>query len=715
MEKVPELRTKAKKLRDLLQKVESVPGVGNVAERERDANRKREARAAGKTVFVPACADPERRKRLEADDEAWLLWYFGEGSGSENPFTYALTEQQKEMIAAIRNAILHGGDQSIAASRGEGKTTYCERMILKYSLQGLIRFAVLFAATGSASTDSLESIQNEIENNDRLYADYPEVCAPVRALESTPQRAHFQLVTGKRHDNGEAYDGVPSSFSWCGQEIYLPKVPGSPSSGAIIATRGLDAAVRGVKKKGRRVDVAVIDDPDTEETARSEDQAKKLEHRIDRAIAGLGSQNRRIARVMLTTLQNRSCVSFKYTDPEQKPSWKGKRFRFLVKAPDRADLWQEYVAIKQSDWVKATDKAHEFYLANRETMDAGSIVANPNRFTAAEVSALEFYYNEVARIGPEAVATEYDNDPPADEATLRTVLTAYHIQNNCSSGLEKREVPDGTILLSRAADVQKLGMHHVTIAWNDIGAGSIIDYDFFEFLTAGKKASDCELLIFEGLHAWYQAQLESPFSTVDGEIFDVDVTLIDQGWKDESWNAQPVQMFCAQVGFNTYIPSKGQPNYRRPQDSDRIIIGDNWHISFQGGVPTVVMNSDHWKHKVHDGLLLEGGQPGALTLHLPVKKEDGRRDKHISFSKHILNEVWQTRPTKGFGGARTGWHNIGQKPNHYFDATYAAICARSLCKISVLSQAVPAAPAAPVEQNIPLDPYDPPSDQRMRW
>ena len=106
MEKILELRTKAKRLRQLLQQVEAVPGVGNVAERNRDAVRKRDVRAAAKTVFVPACEDRARRERLEADDEEWLRYYFARESGSENPFWYDFTGQQREMIAAIRNA--HG-------------------------------------------------------------------------------------------------------------------------------------------------------------------------------------------------------------------------------------------------------------------------------------------------------------------------------------------------------------------------------------------------------------------------------------------------------------------------------------------------------------------------------------------------------------------------------------------------------------------------------
>ncbi len=716
MEKVPELRTKAKKLRHLLQQVESVPGVGNVAERERDANRKRAARAAGKTVVIPLCADLERRRRLEADDEAWLLWYYGPESGCENPFTYAFTSQQKEMVAAIHDAIVYGEDQSIAASRGEGKTTYCERMITKYSLQGIIRFAVLFAATGGAAEDSLETIKLDLETNERLRADYPEVCIPVAALENTPNRAHYQLVSGKRHDNGETFEACASSFSWCGKEIYFPKVPGSPSSGTIIATRGLDSAVRGLKKKGRRPDVAVIDDPDTEDTVRSGEQATKLEDKIDRGIAALGGQKRNIGRVMLSTIQNRTCVSFKFTDPDQKPSWKPKRFRFLIQKPERMDLWQDWIVLKQADWIHKTNKAHEMYLEKFEEMNRGAEVANPNRFTSEESTALEFYFSRVARLGQDAVSTEYDNDPPSDETVQKIVLTSYHIQNNCLSGVEKRVIPEGTVCLTRAGDVQKLGLHWVAIAWNEHAVGCIVDYDFFEFGTEGRKAADCELAILEGLFAWYEAQKEVPFLSLGGEVVEPNLTLIDTGWKEESWNIQPVQNFCSQVGYRSYMPCKGESPYRVPSESDRIIVGDNWRISFQGGLPTVLMNSDHWKLKVHEGFLATAGQPGSLTLFDPPRI-DGRRNltAHLSYTKHVLSETWESRFVPGFKGTRTGWWK-SPKPNHYFDSTYEAIVARSMCQISVIPQAnAVKVPSAQFNNQAPVEAYVASDSGRNRW
>ena len=124
-------------------------GKGNVeaepvklTERERDAQRKRETRAKAKTVEIPACANRRRRNRLEKDDAAWLRWYF------PDLFWYAFTEQQTAMIKAVSRAIDDGGDDAEAASRGEGKSTIGERLSIKKTLQGKLKFVLLCHANG---------------------------------------------------------------------------------------------------------------------------------------------------------------------------------------------------------------------------------------------------------------------------------------------------------------------------------------------------------------------------------------------------------------------------------------------------------------------------------------------------------------------------------------------------------------------------------------
>jgi hypothetical protein len=704
-----ELREQAKNLRKLLSQIESIPGVAG-SERERDVARKRAERAAAKEVFIPNCDDRERRELLESDDCEWLRWYF------EELFWYEFTYQQREMIQAIRNAIIDGGDQALAASRGEGKTKIFERMLMKYTLAGAIKCSVLFAATGSLAQDSLQSIMQEIETNDRLMADYPEVCGPVRALEHTPNRAHYQLVTGKRHDDGEPYQAVPSRFSWCGQEIVLPNVPGSPSAGAIIATRGLDSAVRGFNKRNRRVDVAGIDDPDTEETVNNEEQAAKLEKRIDRAIAGLGGQQRSVARVMLTTLQNRICCSYKFTDPAQKPSWKGRRFRFLVKPPDRADLWEEYVQLRQADWQNETDFASEFYAERRAIMDAGAEVANPHRFTPQQLSALQFYYDQVAKTDPVSVASEYDNDPPEETGPIESGLTAHRIQKQVS-GYPRKVVPPECAVVVQGIDVGKVLLHWVVRAFRADATGFTIDRDVTP--VHGTVVNSDEGLDVAIMRAIKQrmAEIEAdPYKTVDGQSR-AGGSHVDRRRLPDQHGHLPA---CRELGLGV-MPAMGfgksagcaRANFSLDQKPrEGVIVGDGWTLVeidkiHWPGLWRVNMDADRWKAWEHDRWMSDPAKPGCMFLFGEASDDPKRlsqdEKEHMSYAKQIVAEVEIEEVHKGV--LRRRWHSKSDK-NHWLDASYMADVAACIKGIRLLRQhqAQPASPPAPRKLEEDIDP-----------
>lgn len=674
--------------------------------RERERLQKKAVRSLLRDVTIPPCDDRRRRAKLEADDAQWLRWYFSTDSGSNDPFWYPFTIQQRRMIEAIRTAIVYGGDQALAASRGEGKTTLFERMLLKYTLSGAINFSVLFAATGSAAADSLDSIKLAIEENECLLADYPEVCVPVRALENTPNRAHYQTVTGSWHTDGRRkYANHPSKFSWCGQEITFPNVPGSPSAGAVIATRGLDSAVRGLKKKGKRPQVAGIDDPDTEETARSEEQAKKLEDRIDKAIGGLGGQQRGIARVMLTTLQNRKCVSYRFTDPSQKPTWKGQRFRFLVKLPDRVDLWDEYIQIRSAAQEtfahgEGTDEfgreAHAFYLARRAEMDAGSEVANPNRYdgqilpdgSQLEVSALQRYYNEVAKVGQEAVSSEYDNDPPEESGPIESGITAYRVQRQVS-GYPRRVVPPGCVVLTQGIDVRKVALHWVVRAWRSGGTGYTLDYGVHEVRGTTRGTDDgVDVALQRAIVERMDDYNSDPYVGLNGETYD-SYTLIDSGWR-----TQAVYAACKEVGREC-VPAMGfgkssgcvQANFtehqRRTVDRKP---GDGWFLSRRGKVWLCCMDADRWKSWEHDRWMTAPEKPGAMTVFgegSGVKKLSFDEQHHFSYAKHICAEVEVEEIVRG--SLKRMWKVKGNN-NHYLDASYMANVAANMKGIRLLSE-----------------------------
>lgn len=708
-----QLRAAKERLRQQQRQIETVLGGRDPeAERRRNQERAREATATAKDVTIPRLTPVQlrRRKRLEKNDSAWLRYYFGTKSNCPDPFWYPFTGQQKEMIAAMGHAARWGGDQSLAASRGEGKTTIFRRLLIKYALQGIIKFGVLCGATGTAAGNSLEAMRDAIETNDLLCEDYPEICVPVRALENTPNRAHYQTVSGFRHDTGEPFTRASSRFSWCGQEIVLPNVPGSPGAGAVIATRGLDAALYGLNRKGKRPDIVGVDDPDTDDTARSEEQAKKLEDRIDRALGGLGGQQKNVARVMLTTLHSRISVSFRFTDPAQKPSWQGKRFRFLVKPPDRADLWDEYVQLRHAAFQQTDEHgdsldpfariAHKFYLANRKAMDAGAVVANKYRFNGErladgsrlEVSALQRYYNEVARIGQEAVSTEYDNDPPEDSGPIESGITAYRVQRQLS-GYARRVVPPGCTVVVQGIDVRKVGLHYVVRAWQPNGTGYTIDYGVQDVVnTVYGSDEGLEFALLAAFQARMEVIREKPYTMLDGTAVPVSLTLIDAGWQTDAvyhfcngagQSVKPAMGFgrsngCVQTRFSDVVNSTRQ---KKPG-------GDGWFRSLSPKrVWYIGMDADKWKLWEHARWMTDPGKPGAM--HLWGEPGNGKQlsfdeKSHFAYSKHIVAEVETEEIIRGTVVRRLKAKSGGGETNHYLDASYMADVAGNMMGIRLL-------------------------------
>jgi hypothetical protein len=683
--------SKAQKAR---KKAPAVSAAEPISERQRDAARKRQARAKSKIVEIPSLtpAQRRRRKRLEKDDAGWLRWYFHE------IFWYPFTVQQQAILRAISRAIDEGGDDAEAASRGEGKSTLAECLTLKKTFQGRIRFPLLCHATGSKAEDSLSEIKSHIETNQRLAEDYPEVCTPVEALEQTPNRAHYQQVAGKRHDNGKPFPPSNSKFSWCGQQIIFPTVPGSPSSGAIIATRGLDAEVRGIKKMGRRPDLIVIDDPDTEQTVNSEKQAAKLEKRIDRDLAFVGGQQKRVARVMLTTIQRRNCVSARFTDPQQKPSWQGKRHRFLVTRPDRVDLWEEYLALRAEDQIGGDPngrRAHAFYLQRRETMDAGAAVANAHRFNAEkladgssiEVSALQAYFNEVSRVGQEAVSTEWDNDPPEESGPQESGLTAHRVQRQVS-GYARKIIPPGSTILTQGIDCGKVILHWVVRAWkvdeaNCLVTGYTIDYGVQDVYgtTIGSDEGVDEALL-RALVARREAMVLANYQTEAGEIRDVDLTLVDAGYRTEAVYDACRQLGLAWKPYMGFGRSNGcvKTSFSAPlkPTADKK-TGDRWFLSRQPrGTWLVCGDADFWKSWEHDRWLTDPQRNGSLVLFGAAgegKRMSDDQKRHLAYSKHITAEIEVEELVKGV--LRRHFKNKSDS-NHYLDASYMSNVAASM-------------------------------------
>jgi len=678
-----------RKLNKLLKK--SSPETYRTSQREL----MRRKRAADMDITVRKCANKKRRTKALKDPQQFVKTYFDER------FYMSNAKHHDEMIAAICHVAQFGGDQAISAPRGEGKTTVATTMMIYAILKQWVRFPIIIAQTGPHAERIFRDIKYQFENNELLGDDFPEIADPVKALEGAPQRANMQ-----RH-NGEL-----TRIAWRATSVTLPNIAGSPYGGVSLAYFGLDAAIRGLIINGNRPDFVLIDDPETRESAASSHQITIRSQSIDRDIAGLAGPRKRIARVMLCTIQNRYCIAHQYTDPKQKPSWSGSRFKMLDEFPDNIAMWEEYI-VQRQDGQRQGDKegrdATQYYLDNRKEMDAGSIVSNPMRFDqtkmldgwSVEVSALQHCYNIVADYGMESFLTECQNDPSEESGPETLGLTAPGVAKRMS-GLEQGEWHPEHQLVTLGLDLGKYLCHWVMIGWQPDCIGNVVDYGVLEVHGVGVQTDSqaSEIALFNSLVRWRSEMLEVGKS--------IDMALIDSG--DFTKTAY---QFIREIGGAPFMVSKGisSRSFTVGKLSKDRIPGENWFASFQKqqNIWLYLLDTDYWKQFVHERFLTptfneaRHYMPASLSLY---STED--RKKHLSYSHHIVAEERREEFVPG-KGLRKYWHQVNRN-NHFLDATYMA-CAAARMKGVELPLGTQAKPITKTTKDQTVKPFLTPTGQ----
>lgn len=311
-------------------------------EKEYDRERKAKQRASGRELYLPVPKNIERRLACLEDPELLLTTYFKE------TYFEAFTEDRRDMLRSIWRAAKYGGDQAIAAPRGEGKTTLAMDGAFCLMLAGLTFFPVIIGKNQDSSSDELRALRERIMSSESFVEDFPEIGVPLQAV--GPSTANARLQTVNKQFIG-MYLGVKHFAFPKVTDEQLPHWPDglkSVARGQVMGAVGIDGRIRGFKFKSHRPTLAVIDDIEDKYSANSDDQIEKNETTIEEDIGGMGSSAERIARVYLCTTLNRKCNAFRYTDPSIKRSFNGRRYRKMIKRPDRMDLVQQYVDMRKN-------------------------------------------------------------------------------------------------------------------------------------------------------------------------------------------------------------------------------------------------------------------------------------------------------------------------------------------------------------------------------
>ena len=198
-------------------------------------------------------------------------------------------------VEALEKTIRFGGNRHVRWPRGKGKSTWLKIAAVWALVYGYRRFVVVIAATKPMAEVAVDEIWKFCTEDPDFAGDFPEFAVPLADVALTPQRCKVQTFLGKKTHITENTKYAFKRFA---------KLDGYPNTGGIIAARGADQAIRGLNIDSRRPDFIFLDDPQTDEDAKSTGvggRVDKIEQRIQGALLGLGETNRMIAAVMAST------------------------------------------------------------------------------------------------------------------------------------------------------------------------------------------------------------------------------------------------------------------------------------------------------------------------------------------------------------------------------------------------------------------------------
>lgn len=653
-------------------------------EERKEAERQRNAAlsAAGRDIApLPEVVNPERKKACERNFQLFCESYF--------PETYSLgwSPDHIKAIEKIETAVLTGGLFALAMPRGSGKSTLAETAAIWSMLYGHREFVTLIGATESAALEMLDSIKTELEVNENLAADFPEVCYPIEQLDGIANRCAGQHCSGER-----------TRITWTSNEIVLPTIKDSKASGIIVRVAGITGRVRGMKYKrsdGRSVrpTLVIIDDPQTSESAGSLEQTRKRVRVLAGDILGLAGPGQKISGIMPCTIIRPGDMADIILNRNTHPDWNGEKTKMLYEFPKNMKLWDEYAEIRaealrtDGNFQAATD----FYLAHREEMDEGAVVSWDARYNHDEVSALQHAMN--LKLQDEAAfQAEYQNDPLPEDLSDDTLLSVDEICGKVN-GIARYRVPLACDRLTMFIDVQKALLFYTVVAWGEDFTGAVIDYGSWpdqhrrQFSLADANPTIQSTFPKAGFEGGLYAALTKltdeylgrEWEREDGAVLKIERALVDANWGQST---DIVYQFCRQSthagiimpSHGRYVGASSKPmtEYRK-QPGDR--LGFNWMVPNVAGkraIRHVIYDTNFWKSFIHTRLAVELGDKGNLSLYGRIP------GVHQLLAEHLTAEY--KVKTQGRGRTVDEWKlKPDRTDNHWLDCVAGcAVCASML-------------------------------------
>lgn len=591
------------------------------------------------------CADPARRARLEADPVEWLRHYLAA------TYTRPFERPHIEIVQGVMRAHETRGRFVVAAPRGDGKSSILWGMILYLELTGRERYPVCVPWADKALKRAFRFWKNALCFNDLLGADYPEFCAPFRHAKGVPQRVtcttwrDTETPTGAQLTVGEGMIVLPDRLGCIG---------GSTINGNI---RGLnhpqdDGAVL-------RPSIALLDDVQDRQTAKSPIQVDDTVAIIDGDVGGCGEAGRDMPMLMACNCICRGDVSERYlTHPE----WQALRVPCVESWPigwddDKSDcrkLW--------SDWYERFQDGRgdrTFYRKHKGRMTRGMKLTAPAAFKGAEKCPDAFYgvMRMYYRMGHDAFMAERQQSPvdPVDQSGPY-ILTPESIQAK-SSGLPAGTRPDWVVHVVASSDVNpSYALTTVVIGFGADQTAAVLWYGLHQLnIPGGTPAPELGRRLYQEL-ANHGRALSTLQCRPDMWAIDAGGAQFDHVIRFAGDSTRLCGLPC--IGFTGRASKQYKPWGKTLVEGQK---RENCHgcLDRKDGrqIRWVAWHSDYWREIMQRAWLGEPGQPGGLTI---------CAGKHHEFAGQVCGEKLLGKGEIG-GQMIWNWHQVPGK-HDYCDA-----------------------------------------------
>lgn len=583
--------------------------------------------------------------------------------------------------------------------RGSGKTTLCEVAVIWAVVTGRHQFVYLIAATEEHGSTFMQNVKAHITTTRDLVDDFPDALFPFVQLEGESRKA-----------GGQRYYGIRTHIRWDDEKIVFATIPGCRCSGAIIKCTSLGSAIRGAKVNRQsdgtplRPTLAIIDDPQTDRSAKSPMQVRERLGIINGAISGLPGPEQTIGIIVPCTVIAPNDVADQILNRDKHPLWQGVRTKLVNSFPKNEKLWAEYRRLRDDSFRAggSGEQSTALYLANRQIMDDGASLSWPERHPGC-ISALEFAMQ--LRFSDEAkFFAEFQNEPLSDRPQEDDLLTADEIAEK-TNGLKRGVVPLACNTVTAFIDVQQKALYWMVVAVDETFGIAIIDYGTYPdqqrpyFTLANLTATIQAKHPIGGIEAALSAALDAlttglmvrEWEREDGTPLRIDRLLIDSGWGEHT---DLVYEHCRRSQHATNIrPSKGRSvtsSSKAIDEWEKVVgmkIGPGWAerpIPNLQRVRLIHIDTNKWKSFTQARLSTPKGDPSALTLF-------GRDpDPHMLLCEHLTAEYRDRKTSERTGRTVDEWHLPPHKPdNHWLDCLVGCCVAASFQSIKLGSLKAP--------------------------